>query len=197
MSKKAMIYIGFFVVLVFTFFFWIRPYLVPEKYISSVQPFEFTNQDGKSFSNKDVEGKVYVAEFFFTTCQAICPQMHGNMRKVYDELKNEKDFLIVSHTCQPENDSVPRLRVYADSMNVDTQKWVFLTGRKDSLYSMARFSYTIDNPQYYVTKLTDDFIHTQFWALVNKKGKVIAVYDGIKPSEAEEMITRVRKLLKE
>ena len=191
-----MFYTGFFIVLVIVFFVWIKDYLVPEKYISEVQQFRFTNQDGKDFSNKDVEGKVYVAEFFFTTCEAICPQMHGNMKKVYDELKNEKDFLIVSHTCMPETDTVPRLRVYADSMQVDTQKWVFLTGRKDSLYNMARFSYTIDNPEYYVAKPTDFFMHTQFWALVNKKGQVIKIFDGLKESEADQMIARIRKMLK-
>ena len=191
-----MFYTGFFTVLVIVFFVWIKDYLVPEKYISEVQSFRFTNQDGKEFSNKDIEGKVYVAEFFFTTCEAICPQMHGNMKKVYDELKNEKDFLIVSHTCMPETDTVPRLRVYADSMQVDTQKWVFLTGRKDSLYNMARFSYTIDNPEYYVAKPTDFFMHTQFWALVNKKGQVIKIFDGLKESEADQMIARIRKMLK-
>lgn len=197
MSRKALFYLGFFAVLVIVFFVWIKPYLAPEKYIAEVQPFSFTNQDGKSFSNSDVEGKVYVAEFFFTTCPGICPRMHGNMMKVYNELKNEKDFLILSHTCQPENDSVPRLRKYADSMNVDTQKWVFVTGRKDSLYNMARFSYTIDNPEFYVAKTTDDFIHTQFWALVNKKGQVKAIFDGIKESETDQMISSIRKMLKQ
>lgn len=192
-----MIYTGFFVVLVLVFFFWIRDYLVPEKYISTVQPFEFTDQDGKSFSNKDVEGKVYVVDFFFTTCPGICPPMHANLKRVYDALKNEKDFLIVSHTCQPETDSVPRLRAYADSMGVDTKKWIFVTGRKDSLYNMARFSYTIDNPQFFVSRPTDDFIHTQFWALVNKKGQVKAVIDGLKESEADKMIVRIKKMLKE
>lgn len=192
-----MLFTGFFVVLVVVFYFFVKDYLKQEKYISEVQPFHFTNQDGRDFSNKDVEGKVYVAEFFFTTCPGICPRMHGNMMKVYNELKNEKDFLILSHTCQPETDSVPRLKVYADSMNVDTQKWVFVTGRKDSLYNMARFSYTIDNPEFYVAKPTDDFIHTQFWALVNKKGQVKAIFDGIKESEADQMIASIRKMLKQ
>jgi protein SCO1/2 len=196
MSKKAMFYGGFFVILAIVFFIWVKDYIVRPDPISMVQPFVFTNQDGRTFSNKDVEGKVYVAEFFFTTCKALCPRMHGNMRQVYDRFKDEENFMIVSHTSEPENDSVPRLKVYADSMKVDTQRWTFLTGRKDSLYNMARLSYTIDNPEYNVRALTDPFIHTQFWALVNKKGEVMHVYDGLKQSETEDMISEIRRMLK-
>jgi protein SCO1/2 len=196
MSKKALILIGFFIVLVVVFYFAVRPVLKPNDTISVVQSFAFTNQDGKPFTNKDVEGKVYVAEFFFTTCRGLCPRMHGNMKEVYEALKDEKDFLIVSHTSEPENDSVPRLKKYADSMGVNTSKWVFVTGRKDSLYNMARLSYTIDNPDNNVNKLTDPFIHTQFWALVDKNGDVKHIYDGLKESEANAMIKRIRKMLK-
>jgi protein SCO1 len=196
MSKKSLLYIGFFVLLAIVFFIWVKDYIAPSNPISIVQPFRFTTQDGKSFSNKDVEGKVYVAEFFFTTCPGFCPKMHGNMMKVYEEFKNKKDFLIVSHTSKPEEDSVARLKVYADSMGVDTRHWVFLTGRKDSLYTASRLSYTIDNPEYNVRTLEDPFIHTQFWALVNQKGEVRGIYDGLKESQTDEMIGKIRKMLK-
>lgn len=199
-----MFLIGFFIVLAIVFFVWVKDYLKFDpksaentSIISTVQPFAFTDQDGKSFTNKNVEGKVYVAEFFFTNCRGLCPRMHGNMKTVYDKLKDEKDFLIISHTSEPENDSVPRLKMYADSMGVNTSQWMFVTGRKDSLYSMARFSYTIDNPEYFVKEATDPFIHTQFWALVNKKGEVKHIYDGLKQSETEEMISEAKKLLKQ
>lgn len=196
MSKKAMINTGFFLVLVLAFFFSIRKYIVRKDTISVVQPFAFVNQDGQRFTDKDVEGKVYVAEYFFTTCPGICPTMNNNMRKVYDRFKEEENFLILSHTCDPDRDSVQQLKYYADSMAVDTKKWVFLTGRKDSLYTTARVSYTIDDPANNLRNPEDDFLHTQFWALVNEKGEVKRIYDGLKPSEINNMISEIEGMLK-
>jgi protein SCO1/2 len=116
---------------------------------------------------------------------------------VYEALKEEPDFLILSHTNDPETDSVPVLKKYSDSMAVDNRKWIFLTGRKDSLYNMARSSYTIDDPANNLKNLDDDFLHTQFWALVNKSGDVIRIYDGLKQSEINQLIRDAKKLLKE
>ncbi len=196
MSKKAMINTGFFLMLVLAFFFSIRKYIVRKDTISVVQPFAFVNQDGQRFTDKDVEGKIYVAEYFFTTCPGICPTMNNNMRKVYDRFKEEENFLILSHTCDPDRDSVQQLKYYADSMAVDTKKWVFLTGRKDSLYTTARVSYTIDDPANNLRNPEDDFLHTQFWALVNEKGEVKRIYDGLKPSEINNMISEIEGMLK-
>jgi protein SCO1/2 len=165
--------------------------------VGYVQPFRFITQDGKFFSDKDVAGKIYVAEYFFTTCKGICPRLNNNMRLVYDQYKNENNFLILSHTCNPETDSASRLKKYADSMGVSTNRWIFLTGRKDSLYYQARLSYHIDDPKNNLTSIEDDFLHTQFFALVNKKGEVKKIYDGLKQSEVEEMIADIGKLLKE
>lgn len=197
MSKKGMFYTGFFVVLTIVFYLVVKKYIVPNNTISVIRPFAFTNQDGKTITDKDVEGKVYVAEYFFTTCRGICPIMNNNMRKVYDRFKNEENFLILSHTCDPENDSAQQLKKYADSMGVNTQRWIFLTGRKDSLYTMARISYTIDDPANNLRNINDDFLHTQFWALINKKGEVKKIYDGLKESEINAMMRQIEKLLKE
>jgi protein SCO1/2 len=196
MSKKAMFYTGFFVVLVLVFFLVVKKWLVGVSPISIVQPFSFINQDGKLITDKDVEGKVYVAEYFFTTCPGICPTMNTNMKKVYEKFKDEKDFLILSHTCDPERDSVQQLKKYSDSLGVNTSKWIFLTGRKDSLYTTARISYTIDDPANNLKNIDDDFLHTQFWALVNKKGEVKKVYDGLKESEINALIKEIEKTLK-
>jgi len=191
-----MLYTGFFVVLITVFYLAVRPYIKRKDTISTVQPFSFTNQDGKTLTNKDVEGKVYVAEYFFTTCPGICPTMNTNMKQVYEKFKDEKDFLILSHTSDPERDSVTVLKKYADSLGVNTGQWIFLTGRKDSLYAAARISYTIDDPANNLKNIEDDFLHTQFWALVNKKGEVKKVYDGLKQSEIEAMIREIEKSLK-
>ena len=202
MSKKKLFYIIFFVVLAGGFYLVITS-VVPElgkkriPPVSFVRPFAFTNQDGQVFTNKDVEGKVYVAEYFFTTCPGICPDMNRNMEQVYNRFKDENDFLILAHTSDPENDSAAQLRYFADTLGVNTKKWIFLTGRKDSLYNMARISYTIDDPANNLKSLDDDFLHTQFWALVDRKGNVRKIYDGLKQSEVKLLIRDIEKLLDE
>lgn len=198
MTKKGLFYIGFFAVLIIGFYFGVRGFLPKNKaIISSVKPFSFINQDGNRVTEKDMVGKVYVAAFFFTTCTSICPPMNNNLKKVYEKYKNEKDFFILSHTCMPEIDSAAVLKAFSDKMNVDTKKWIFLTGRKDSLYNMARTSYTIDDPQKVLTKIEDDFIHTQHWALVDKNGDVRKIYDGLKKAEVEQLIKDIPKYLNE
>jgi protein SCO1/2 len=121
--------------------------------------------------------------------------MNYNLKSVYDQLKDEPDFLLLSHTCDPETDSVQQLKKYTDSLGIDTRKWIFLTGRKDSLYNMARLSYTIDDPANNVKSVEDDFLHTQFWALVDRNGDVIRIYDGLEDREVQGLVKDVRKLL--
>lgn len=201
MSKKRLYYIVFFVALALGFYFIITaivPGLGKKRIppISYVRPFSFINQDGRPVTEKDVAGKVYVAEFFFTTCPGICPSMNNNMKLVYEEFKNENDFLILAHTSDPDNDSPEQLKLYADSLGVNTSRWVFLTGRKDSLYNMARVSYTLDDPSNNFKSLDDQFIHSQFWALVDKNGDVRKIYDGLKESQVNKMIREIKKLLK-
>ncbi len=203
MSKKLLGYSLFFVVLVLVFWFFVfkgtgilgQSSLVER---SAVQPFSFKTQDDIPFTNADMRGKVCVVEYFFTTCKGICPRLNNNMRTIYNEFRDEPDLLILSHSCDPETDSVPRMKHYADSMKVDTRRWVFLTGRKDSLYKMARFSYGVDDPKNIVADPKDDFIHTQFFALVDKNGKVRGpVYDGLKEKELTRMKKDIKGLLKE
>jgi protein SCO1 len=202
MSKKFLGYTIFFAVLAVGFYF-VMTRLIPGygdvkmPVQSTVRPFTFTNQDGKLVSEKDLFGKVYLAEFFFTTCKSICPIMNTNMKVVHEKFKNEPNFLILSHTCDPETDSVPRIKQYADSLKADTKRWWFLTGSKVDLYTAARMSYLLDDPKNNVGKMEDQFLHTQFIALVDKNGKVRKIYDGLKKDELAEIDTDVPKLLKE
>jgi protein SCO1/2 len=202
MSKKGVFYLSFFVLLAVGFYF-VLAQIIPGftkkgvAPISFVRPFAFINQDGKTITEKDIKGKVYVAGFFFTTCKSICPTMNNYLRTVYEEFKNEKDFLILSHTCDPETDSVAQLKHYTDSLGVNTDKWIFLTGRKDSLYNMARVSYTIDDPANNLKSIEDQFIHSQFWALVDRNGDVRKIYDGLKEEEVKELIGDIKKYLQE
>lgn len=167
--------------------------------LNTVKPFTFTTQDGKPFNEKNMLGKVCVVNYFFTTCKGICPRMNNNMQKqVYDVFKDEPDLMVVSHTCDPETDSALRLKHYADSLKVDENKWVFLTGRKDSLYQAARNSYLLDDPKNNVVNINDQFLHTQFFALVDKNGRVRGqIYDGLKQDELKQLQTDIRALLRE
>ena len=202
MSKKALAYVVFFAVLLVSFYYFLfrgtDNWKVKMPVISYVQPFSFTNQDGKPFTDKQLLNKITVVEYFFTTCKGICPKLNTNMKLVYEEFKGQPDFQILSHTCMPEVDSVPVLKHYADSLGVNTNIWVFLTGRKDSLYQMARGSYLLDDPKNNVEKIEDQFIHTQFFALIDREGKVRGkVYDGLKAFEVEQLRRDIAKLLKD
>jgi protein SCO1/2 len=201
-SRKLLFYGTFFIILVIGFFLTLSAVIpgfskVTIPPIGQVAPFTFTNQDGNTVTQKDITGKVVAVEYFFTTCKGICPKLNKNLHSVYEEYKDEPDFMILSHTSDPGTDSAARLKRYADSMGVNTQKWVFLTGRKDSLYKMARHSYKIDDPSNNVSNIEDDFLHTQFIALVNRQGNVVKIYDGLKPSEMKELNREIRKRLKE
>ena len=190
---------------------------------ANVDTFSFVNQDGRRVTEKDVEGKVYVAEYFFTTCKGICPKMNANMRRVFDVYKDDPGFMILSHSCMPETDSVPLLKAYENKMingklvkNVDgsyriefdtthnpqpitiNSNWYFLTGDKTALYKMARQGYMIDNNKPdSMQNISDQFIHTQFFALVDKERRVRGIYDGLKEDEIEKLLTDIKGLLKE
>ena len=201
MKRKTLLYLGFFVLLFGAFYAFLDANIDSSKsrlpVLNIVKPFSFERQDGRQISEKNVAGKVYAAEFFFTTCEGICPKMNRNMKKVFDAFKNENDFLILSHTVDPETDNIARLKTYADSLGADIKSWWFLTGSKDSLYKTARESYILDDPKNNATNIDEQFIHTQFFALVDRNGQVRGIYDGLKKDEIEKLITDIKDLLKE
>ncbi len=201
MTKKAWLYLGTFGFLLAGFYIALMATtdFAKEKLpvLSTVRPFTFQRQDRQMISGKNVSGKVYIAEYFFTTCKGICPKMNKNMKAVYEELKKEPDFMILSHTVDPETDSVARLQHYADSMGASIQNWWFLTGTKESLYKTARESYLLDNQENSSKNISDQFIHTQFFALVDRNGQVRGIYDGLKQEEIQQLIVDTRLLLKD
>jgi protein SCO1/2 len=165
--------------------------------LNSVQPFSFVRQDSTVVSQKDLGNRVYVAEYFFTTCKGICPKMNKNMQVVYEKYKNNPNFLILSHTVNPENDSVPVLKKYADSLGASTNNWWFLYGSKTDLYKSARESYLLDDPKNSSKNIDDQFLHTQFFALVDRQGRVRGIYDGIKKDEVDQLMVDIEELIKE
>ena len=205
MKKKLILLAGATVVLVSLFWFLLSFqkgfFDVKLPVMSYVQDFSFTGQNNQVVNDKSVDGKVYVANYFFTTCKGICPKMNGNMEKVFEKFKNEKRFAIISHTSMPETDSVPLLKAYEEKMIGKAPhypaKWFFVTGSKDSLYKMARQSYLLDNDKNNDVNIADHFIHTQFFALIDQQKRVRGIYDGLKPDEIARLDTDIESLLKE
>ena len=164
-----------------------------------IQNFEFVNQFGESITHKTVQGKVYVADYFFTTCGSICPIMTGQMKRVQAAFLNNDDFLILSHTVWPEVDSVPQMLSYAKEKGVIKGKWHLLTGDKEKLYDLARKSYFVLKPAEAedVGDGNSDFIHTNNFVLVDRKRQIRGYYDGTDSTEVSKLIKDVELLLRE
>lgn len=160
-----------------------------------IPPFEFTDQYNEKVTEETVKNKIYVTEYFFTTCGSICPIMNANLDKVYKLFKDEPDFMILSHTVDPETDSVAVLRDYAAEHNVKDKKWLFVTGDKPQLYEIARKGYLLNAEE--GKGDAEDFIHTQNFALIDKARNIRGFYDGTDSLEVERLIREIKILLKE
>ena len=159
----------------------------------TIADFSFTNQNGKTITQKNYEGKIYVADFFFTTCQTICPIMTTNMTEVQKAFSNNPNVMILSHTVTPEIDSVPVLKKYALKQGVDDSKWNMVTGDKKDIYYIARKSYLAvktGNPEEMY-----DMVHTENFVLVDAKRRVRGFYDGTKKEDVQRLIEDINWLL--
>lgn len=198
---KLLLYVSFFALLIVGFWYFLFKDTDNWKsklpVIEYVKPYRFINQNGDTITKAQTNGKVEVANYFFTTCSGICPNMNNHMKEVYESYKGNMDVAFISHTCQPENDSVPILKRYQDSIGADGRQWQFVTGNKLDLYKTARESYHIDDPRNNVGKIEDQFLHSQFLALVDKGGRVRGIYDGLKSAEISKLKGDIKDLLKE
>lgn len=158
--------------------------------------FTFTNQKGQTVTEKDVTGKITIAEFFFTTCPGICKVMNKHLKEVYELFKSREDFIILSHTVDPENDSVQVLAGYANSMNATLPRWQFLTGNKTELYRTARQDYLLSVTDTIVT-IKEDFIHTEFVALLDKQRQIRGFYDATNKASIKKLKEDIQSLLLE
>jgi protein SCO1/2 len=158
-----------------------------------IADFSFTNQNGKTITQKEYEGKIYVADFFFTTCGSICPIMTTNMVDVQKAFLNNPKVMLLSHTVTPEIDSVPVLKKYALQKGVIDSKWNLVTGDKKDIYSMARKSYLavkLGKPSELY-----DMVHTENFVLVDAQKRVRGFYDGTKKEEVKRLIDDMNWLL--
>lgn len=167
--------------------------------IAEVKDFAFLNQDSQTITKKNIMGKITVVNFFFTTCEGICPKMNHNMKKIYDLFQADSNIMLLSHTVDPETDNVGQMKKYADALAIKNREghlqWYFLTGDKLALYKQARESYTLDDPKNNVGSIEDQFLHTQFVALVDKAGVVRKIYDALIVREMEELQQDIQEML--
>lgn len=162
----------------------------------TIADFKFTNQNGKIITQKDYEGKIYVADFFFTTCPTICPKMTDNMVWLQNQIKNNPKVMLLSHSVTPDIDSVPVLKKYAIKKGVIDSKWNLVTGDKKDIYYIARKSYlavkTGKPEELY------DMVHTENFVLVDSKRRVRGFYDGTNlDGPTEPGIKNVKQLLED
>ena len=161
-----------------------------------IPEFSFINQNGKEVNNKTFKGKIYIADFFFTSCPGICPKLTKNMRAIQEAYKNQDNIMLLSHTVMPWRDSIPLLKKYAEKYHVNSEKWHIVTGDKDALYDIARNGYFADED---FTKTQDEsnFIHTENFILIDKEGYIRGVYNGTLPFDVERLKRHVEILMKE
>jgi len=165
----------------------------------TIGDFSFQNQDNKTITQKDIEGKVFVAEYFFTSCKSICPIMNEQMQRVQDALKGNSNLKILSFTVDPDVDRVEQLKRYSKKHNAVDGQWHFLTGKKEDLYTLARKSFFVLKPAEAANQgdVGSDFIHTNNFVLVDQKKRIRGYYDGTSTKEVTQLIKDVGKLLNE
>ncbi len=214
-SKSTLIFIGFFALIFLPILFFmvkpksklpvynpvdVNPRLVDDavRHINKdhkVADFILTNQNGKTISQDDFEGKIYIADFFFTRCQTICPVMALNMADLQEYYKNDREIKLLSHSVTPIIDSVTVLKAYADKMGAVDGKWEITTGDKKHIYNLARKSYfaVLDEGD----GGAQDFIHTEQFILIDKKKQIRGFYDGTDKNEIQHIISDIEILKKE
>lgn len=166
-----------------------------QKKYHKIADFSLINQNGKIITQNDYANKIYIADFFFTTCQTICPIMTDHMVQIQKEIMNDPDVMLLSHSVTPEIDSVEQLKRYAQLKGVNDLKWNLVTGDKKQIYQLARKSYLAvkDNP--YSGEF--DMVHTENFMLVDKKRQIRGFYDGTNPDDIEQLIEDIKTLKKE
>lgn len=161
-----------------------------------VSPFRLTNQNGEIITEQTFEDKIYIADFFFTTCPGICPKMTGNMSILQETFLNDDSVLLLSHSVTPEKDSVAVLKEYGQNKGVLSNKWHLVTGEKEMIYKLGRQDYFVEE-DLGEDKDENDFLHTENFVLVDKNRHIRGIYNGLNKTAVNQLITDIKTLQKE
>lgn len=174
---------------------WIEPDSLPESY-HRIPPFSLINQQGNTITEKNLNGKIYVSDFFFTTCPGICPKMTTNMTLLQKVFLKDQTVMLVSHSVTPEIDNVEMLQNYAEAKGVNAEKWHLLTGDRKTIYDLGRKSYFVEEDQG-LNKTEDEFLHTENFILVDQNKHIRGIYNGLNKASVNQLIADIKTLKKE
>jgi protein SCO1/2 len=172
---------------------WITPNTAEEKAFHKIPDFSLTNQLGETVNQNTFENKIYITDFFFTSCPGICKKMTNNMSKIQEEFKDDNEVLLLSHSVMPSTDSVSVLKTYAKTYAIIDNKWHLVTGDKNEIYTLGRDHYFVEN-DLGETKSIDDFLHTENFLLIDKKKHIRGIYNGLNRASINQLITDVKSL---
>lgn len=161
-----------------------------------IKPFTLTTHTNKSFTEKDMDGKISVVNFFFTSCPGICPRMAINMKTLQDSFLTDNRVQLLSHSVMPETDDVPTLVKYAAAKKVDSNRWLLLTGNKSEIYTLGRKFYFVEE-DLGEKRDTSEFLHTENFVLVDQQRHIRGIYNGLNIASVGELIKDIRELKKE
>ena len=165
---------------------------VTDTVYQTIPAYRFIDQYGDSISNKNLDGKIYVADFFFTSCPSICPVMQRNMLTVYNAYKTVNDIKILSFTIDPKYDSVSVLKNYADKLGVSGNTWWFLQGKKEDTYNLAEKNYLVSVRK--DSTVSGGYIHQGYFVLIDKKSRIRGAYDGTDQKQVSQLIDDIKTL---
>lgn len=161
-----------------------------------IPDFQLVNQEGDSVSQKELVNKIYVANFFFTTCPGICPQMTANLDVLQKEYLEDDEIMLISHSVTPGRDSVGVLKSYATKRGIDSKKWFLLTGDREQIYNLGRNAYFVEENMG-LEKTVDDFLHTENFVLIDKQKHIRGIYNGLQKISIEQLIADIETLKNE
>lgn len=175
---------------------WYEPNSNEVSKLHKIPAFRFTNQNGETITEKTFKNKIYVVNFFFTSCPGICPKMTKNMKLVQDAFKEDADVLLLSHSVTPEKDSVSVLKDYAESNGVISGKWHLVTGVQKEIYNLGRTGYFAEE-DLGIYKNENEFLHTENLILIDKNRHIRGIYNGLNKRSVDQLINNIKILKKE
>ncbi|MEQ9263243.1 MAG: SCO family protein [Owenweeksia sp.] len=175
---------------------WLKPGAQALENFHRIPPFLLFNQNGDTITEDSLKGKVYVADFFFTSCPGICPKMTNNMLSLQDSFRHDPEVWLVSHSVTPEYDSIAVLKDYARTKGIDSDKWHLLTGDQELIYTLGRKAYFVEE-DLGLEKEADEFLHTENFVLVDRQLHIRGIYNGLNKASIQQLIVDIHTLKQE
>lgn len=176
--------------------YWLLPTDLKQDSFHQIPPFTFTNQEGKTITEQSFAGKIYVADFFFTTCPGICPKMTDNMRALQEVFMEDEEVMLLSHSVMPDHDSVTVLHQYAQKKGIVAGKWHLVTGDQAEIYRLGRQAYFVEE-DLGLRKDPDEFLHTENFVLIDRERHIRGIYDGLSKASVRQLVADIHTLKQE